>query len=750
MLAQSGHRYEDAALLTGRGRYVADLVPGDALWCSFARSPIAHGTLLSVETAAALAVPGVVGVHTAADLGLPDIPGQTGRGPEAPAMTRPPLARDTLRYVGEPYAVVVAESAGAAEDGVHAVFADLDFLEPVVTAADAIAGATHLFPDHHDGNVVARELLDVGTAPDVELVSATVRVDHARLAPTPIESLAVLAMPTGDGGLHVTISHQAPHRVRDQLAGLLSLEKDAIRVTTPDVGGAFGMKGMLFPEYPVVAQLALLHGRPVAWIQPRREHFTGGTHGRSHHQEVTLRADRAGRIHAAEMTLVSDVGAYPHNGSQIGGFTRLVATGLYAIPRLAFDWTVVVTNTAPTGSYRGAGRPEAALAIERAIDELARALDMDPAEVRLKNFIADLPHTTPTGAKYDSGDYAAALTRALEVVDYAGVRDEQRRRRSEGGRPLGIGIGAFIERAGGAPTSPEYGAVSVDEDGIVTVRTGSTSAGQGHETVWRRIAARVFDVPTERVRFVAGDTAEVAAGVGSFASRSAQIGGSAVLRTATTVRERARELAASLLEARVSDLLLRDGVFHVAGVPDATVTLGEAAAAASAEGEPLASEEMYSPGAQTFPYGVHIAVVEVDEETGLVTLLRLVAVDDVGTVLDEVLVEGQLHGSLAQGVGASLTEEMVYDESGQPLTTTFMDYLIPNAGLELHLTSERLEHPAPSNPLGAKGAGEGGCIGAPPAILNATLDALAPHGVRELQLPLRPQRVWQALRDARS
>ena len=739
-------RTEDPALITGRGRFVADLVPADALWCWYARSPFAHGEILDIDTDFATDTTGVVAVHTADDLGLRDIPGTTGRGPEAAAMTRPPLARGRVRYVGEAVAVVVAERAAQAEDGAGAVFADI---EPLPVAADidaALRGETVLFDANAGGNIVASSRIEHGAPPLApDLISITVPVVHARLAPAPIEALAILAEPDGDGGLHVYVTHQAPHRIRDQLASFLDLDPASVRVTVPDVGGAFGMKGMFFPEYLVTAKVALLHDRPAVWVQPRREHFTGGTHGRSQRHTVTLRADDSGAIQSAEFDLVTDCGAYPHNGAQIGAFSRLVATGLYDIPHVAFDWAAVVTNRAPVGSYRGAGRPEAAVAIERAMDVLAAELRLDPAELRRRNFITELPHRTTLGAEHDSGDYAAALERALVLADYEAVRAEQATRISGKGPLLGIGIGAFIERAGGAPDSAEYGAVSIDAEGAITVRTGSTTAGQGHATVWRRLVAEVFDVDPSRVAVISGDTAEVANSVGSFASRSAQIGGSAVFRVAERVRDRARQLAADLLEAEPNDLVLRNGAFEVVGVPGTAVTLAETAQAAEAAGEPLADDEFYSPGAQTFPYGAHIAIVEVDRETGLVSLRLMVTVDDVGNVLNEMIVEGQLHGSLLQGIGAALSEEVQYDSEGQPLATTFVDYLVPHADQSLHLISERINHPAPSNPLGVKGAGEGGSIGAPAAILNAAADALAPLGVRELQLPLQPRKVWEAI-----
>ncbi|MGH8875527.1 MAG: xanthine dehydrogenase family protein molybdopterin-binding subunit, partial [Acidimicrobiia bacterium] len=388
---------------------------------------------------------------------------------------------------------------------------------------------------------------------------------------------------------------------------------------------------------------------------------------------------------------------------------------------------------------------------ERAVDAIAVAAGLDPAEIRRRNLILphQLPYRTAAGALYDSGDYRAALDLALSLVDVEGVRAQQLARRKEGRDPIGLGIGAFVERAGGAIDSGEYGRVEVGPDGTVVVRTGSTSAGQGHETVWEQVVSEALTVAPEAVRVVAGDTAEVPNGVGSFASRSAQVGASAAWRTAVEVGEQARRLCAEMLEADPADLILEGGRFRVSGVPGTEITLAEVAARAAELGEPLAAEEMFAPGAQTFPYGVHLAVVEIELETGSVRLRSLVAVDDCGRVLNPMVVEGQLHGSLMQGIGQALLEEFRYDEHGQPLTATLMDYLIPSAVQEMPLRTGRLVHPAPSNPLGVKGTGEAGCIGMPAAILNAVYDALAPYGVTNLRFPLSPGRVWEAIRRGR-
>ena len=737
-IGQGAKRLEDDRLVRGIGSYTADLAGVDTLHCAFVRSPIAHGTLREIDTQTAADHPGVVAVYTGGDLDIADIPATLGFGKAAEYMSRQVLVTDRVRHVGECLALVVATSARAALDATELVWPDLDELPAVTDPARALdADAPRLF-DGGD-NTVYRTLLAEGPEPGVEPeVSVTVEVESNRLAPIAVETNGIVAEPVGDG-LRMWVGHQAPHRFRNEVAMILGLDVTEVRVTVPDVGGAFGMKGRLYPEYLAVAAASLRLGRRLSWIQTRREHFASGTHGRGMRHTVTLDGDREGRIRRARIRIVGDMGAYPHNGSAVPMFARLVAGGMYDIPRMEIETVAVATNLAPTGAYRGAGRPEAALAIERAIDAFARAAQLDPVDVRMTNLIGSLPHMTPTGALYDSGDYAAAIRRAVELLHIDEVRKEQAARREAGEDPVGVGLGSFVERAGGAIDAGEYARVEID-GGEVVVRTGSVDTGQGHATVWGQVARQVFgDLP---VRVVSKDTDEVADGVGSFASRSAQAGGSAVQRMAQAVLDQARKRAGERLEVAVEDLVYADGIFSVAGVPGAEVSLF-----ALADGG-LADEEMYIPHAQTFPYGAHGAVVEVSLATGEVRIRRLVAVDDCGTVLNPMIVEGQIDGSLAQGVGQALFEEVRYDDTGQPLTASLMDYMLPRAGDVPAAITDRIESPAPSNPLGAKGTGEAGCIGAPAAILNAVLDALAPYGVTDLQLPLRPEKVWTAIHRA--
>lgn len=717
---------------------MSDLIEPEDLHVHFYRSPIAHGEVTDIDIEMAADQPGVVLVITGHDLGLGPISG----GLHAPEgrFERPLLATERVRYVGEPMAAVVAESKEAAVDAAGLIWADIDPLQVVVDSEQAEAGTSL----HEGGNVVERSSSGSELGGDSFPISAKVKVTNQRLAPASIEGLAIRAQPAGDGGLVVHCGHQAPHRLRGQLCAQLGLSPDKVRVIVPDVGGAFGLKGMLYPEYLIAAAAALRLKRPVIWIEERREHFQGGVHGRGMVHTVTLGGDENGRIRRAHIEILADLGAYPHSGSLMPHLSTFVAQGLYDIAEVKVEMKSVVTNLAPTGSYRGAGRPEAAFAIERAVDEFALAVGLDPAAVRKKNFVTPdrLPYANQTGATYDSGDYARALDIALDTVDIDEVRSEQVRRREESRDPIGVGIGSFVERAGGATGTGEFGQVRLRHDGRIEVLTGAIGAGQGHETVWAQLVAPLFGVTPDEVVVTAGDTGKVADGVGTYASRSAQLAGSALVRTGQEVVARMKDKAADMLEASPDDLVVDAGRLHVVGDPKSSVDFSEL-------GE-MESSEMFIPDSQTFPYGAHVAVVEVSLETGEVRMLKYVAVDDCGNVLNPMIVEGQVVGSLVQGYGQAILEGIEYSESGDPVTASFMDYLLPAAMDTPTFTLGRIYSPAPSNPLGVKGTGEAGCIGAPPAIVNAALDALRPYGVTDLQMPLRPHRVWAAIRQARS
>jgi carbon-monoxide dehydrogenase large subunit len=743
---------EDVPLVTGEGHYLADLVDRGVLHCAFARSPIAHGIVTRCDAAAAREAPGVVAVYErAVDLGLKDLPSAPGgeEAPEAAGMTRPPLASERVRYVGEAVCVIVAETASEAAEAAALVVLVIEPLPVVGTVEEGLEDYSVLFPAA-GSNLVLRTGVVQGdpSANDYDII-VDVDVFSPRMSHVPIETLGFLARPIGDG-LEVWCGHQAPGRLPKQIGGILGIPPERIRARSPIVGGAFGTKSQLYPEYPIVAAVARHLGRPAVWLQSRRESILNGTHGRGQRNRVELSGDKSGRIRRARIEILAEVGAYPLYGSRVALFTQLVATGLYDIEHISIDTTVVVSNRPPIGALRGAGRPEAALAIERAVDAFAVAADLDPADVRRINFIPTerLPYETATGALYDSGDYAQALELALDAVDVAAFRAEQAERLRTGQDPIGLGIGAFIERTGGSIGSGEFGRVDVTQSGEVIIRSGSMSTGVGHETVWRQLASSVLTVAPKNVRVIEGDTGEVPNSVGSFASRSAQMGGTAVWQCAQHVRDIARAKAAKMLEIAEEDLYLEAGAFLAKGTPAIGLTLGEIAAAIEREGGELAFEEHFNPESQTFPYGVYVAIVRVELETGCVSVDRLICVDDVGTVLNPMIVEGQIHGSVMMGLGQALLEEVRYDKDGQLLNPTLLDYLVPPALLTVSIQTLHLSHPAPSIPTGAKGAGESGCIGVPPAVLNAVYDALRHLGVKDLSLPLTPEKVWIAIQDA--
>jgi carbon-monoxide dehydrogenase large subunit len=738
----TGHRLprtDAGPLLRGRGRYVADIRPAGCLDAAFTRSYLAHGELRGVDVRPALAVPGVVHAAAASDLPeLPDVP-RPPRGGQPPEMRRPALARDRVRFAGEAIAVVVAADRYAAADGAEAVEVEL---EPLPVVLDPVAAAAPGSPALFDGcaNVAAEHAYGdpVGDLLAAAPVVVEARLVNQRVSAMSIEPRGIVVEPRGDGTYRVWCSHQAPHRLAADLAKSFGLDQAAVRVSAPRVGGAFGAKSQTHPEYLVVFALARLLDRPVRWIEDRAEALTAATHGRDQHARITIGADEDGRIRAVAAEIVADVGAYPHTGGFIPDMTCWVFAGPYATPRLRVRARSVVTNKAPTASYRGAGRPEAAYFVERAIDHLAERLGLDPAEVRRRNFVpaGAFPYTSPTGAVYDSGRYESALGLALDLVDYPAQRAEQRRRRSAGAGPLlGIGIASWIERSGGARGLGEFAAVELSAAGGIVAKVGTSSQGQGHEVTFAQIAAEALDVAPEQVRVVLGDTGEVRQGAGAFGSRSVQVGGSALFRAGRALLAEARRRAADLLDGEVA---YTGGVFR--SRDGGELSLGRLAARTG----PLAAEDVFTPP-QAFPFGSYVAVVEVDRRTGVVAVRRLAAVDDCGVVINPAAVEGQIIGSIAQGIGQTLYERVVYDDNGQPLTATLLDYSVPTAAEMPDIVLGEHVTPNPNVPLGAKGAGESGCIGAPPAIANAVWDALADYDRARLQLPITPDRVWECL-----
>ncbi|MHB6910585.1 xanthine dehydrogenase family protein molybdopterin-binding subunit [Streptomyces sp. CB02959] len=715
------------------------------------RSKVAHGLLRAVDCRAARDVPGVVGAWSAAD--LPDLPAVpytllAGLSTEDAVAGRewPALVKDRVRYPGEALAVVLGADRYRAEDGVAEVTATIDPLPAVVTPSAALDDSVRLF----DGlsNIALRgeagEPIDPSVWQDAAVVvEATYR--QQLLMPSPMECRTVLAVPEADR-LTVWSGHQMPHRLRRELAALLGWSTDRIRVVVPDTGGAFGSKSAAFPEFVIVAYLAVKLGRPVRWIEDRMESMLVATRGRGQDQTVRLAADADGRLLAYALTIDADIGAYPHLGVGLPMQTAWMATGAYTTPRVHATLRSVLTNTMVTYPYRGAGRPEAAIAIERTMDLLARRLGMDPIELRRRNFIPPdaFPYETPTGRRYDSGNYAAALDLALKTLDYEKWRAERDRRRQDpDALPLGIGVSCYVERSGGEPGGlHEFGSLEVHEDGTVTARCGAAPSGQSHETVFPALVAKVLGIPETQVRLVEGDTDEQPEGLGSFASRSAQVAGAMLQHAATLLIEEARRRAAGLWRVPVDEVEWVDGTVHLAADGSAAMSLG----ALMKTTGPLRVEDRYEAG-MAFPFGAHVAVIEVDPDLGTVRVLRLVAVDDCGVVLDPTVVHGQAFGSAVQGIGQALYEGMTFDDDGVPhLGYGFLDYLLPTFAEIPPIDIKDTCTPSPSTPLGAKGAGESGCIGTPAAIVNAVADALRIVDPDLLQMPLTPDSVWRAAR----
>jgi carbon-monoxide dehydrogenase large subunit len=751
-LSGGATRREDPPLVTGAARFTDDLAWPGALHAVFVRAPLAHGRVLSVDRAPAAGVPGVVGVFTAADLALPPMP--AGGAPAA--MARPALAADTVRFLGEAVAVVVAATRAQALDAAEAVEVDYEPLAVVTDPEAALAAdAPRLFPD---GNLAReRRRTEPSRALDGAEVVVRARFVNQRVTAAPLEPNAALAVPgPGGDGLTLYVPCQAPFTVRDTVAAALGLAPQRVRVVVPAVGGAFGARIIAYPEQVVVAALAMRLGRPVRAVESRSETMLAMTHGRAQVQEVELAATREGHITGLRARLVADGGAYPAEAVYQASSTRLMASGVYRVPRVEVASVCAATNTTPVAAYRGAGRPEATAMVERAVDLLAGRLGLDPAELRRRNLIpaGAFPYTTATRARYDSGDYQGALDRVLAAAGYRDLRAEQARRRARGEvRQLGIGLSVYVEVTGGGS---EYGEVSVGPDGRVTARTGASPHGQGHETAFAGLVADALGVPADRVRVVHSDTAELPRGEGTMASRSLQLGGSALFQAAGLVLDKARALAAHLLEAPAEDVAVFPGEgLGVAGAPATALGWAELAAAADDPArrppgmEPgLAAAVDFKPGHSTYPFGAHLAVCEVDTETGLARLRRHLAVDDSGRILNPALAEAQVLGGIAQGVGQALYEEVRYDQDGNCLTGTLASYAMPSAAELPNFRTERTQTPTSLNPLGAKGIGESGTIGATPAVQNAVVDALAHLGVTHVDMPLTPERVWRAISAA--
>ena len=757
-------RTEDPRLLTAGGTYVDDLrVPEltGAARVTFVRSPLGHARITGIDASAAREAPGVIAVLTYQD--IDDIPppppppeGGPPPGSEAAPLPlggvwqEPLLAVDRVRFVGEPVAIVITDDSYQGEDAAELVSVDYEPLPAVVDIGDALAGQTLLFPDAGSNVAVAHPAGDA--AFDGCAVVVEREIVNQRVAPVPMEGRATAAS-WENGKLTVWVSTQNAQISRFIMAGAFGMDPDTIRVVAPDVGGGFGAKVGLDRDAITVAWAARHIGRALRWVETRSENLAAMTHGRAQRHSIKIGGSRDGRVQAYRLDVVQDTGAYPRMGGFLPTLTNLMAVGPYDIADVTVGYRVVVTNTTPISAYRGAGRPEATAAIERAMDLFAAEIGMDPAEVRRKNLVPSdkFPYQTPCGALYDTGDYVAGLDKVLAGAGYTELRAEQARRRERGDVvQLGIGVSCYVEITAADADNGETARVDVHDDGTATVYTGSSAHGQGHHTAWAMIVQSDLGIPMDKVTVKHGDTDEIPLAIGTYASRSLQLGGVAVHRADMEVKEQARKLAADLLEASEADLELdtESGLWQVRGDPSASRTWADVASHAGAEG--LTAFVNYTDGAPTFPFGSHVAVAEVDTETGKATLIRHITVDDAGTVINPVLTEGQRHGGIAQGVAQALLEEMVYDADGNPLTGTLADYAAITAA---ELPSFELlvsETPAAINPLGAKGIGEAGTIGATPAMQSAVIDALSHLGVRHIDMPTTPSRVWAAISEARN
>ncbi|MDE0133514.1 MAG: xanthine dehydrogenase family protein molybdopterin-binding subunit [Acidimicrobiaceae bacterium] len=764
-------RREDESLLRGQGQFVANLA-ADADWAPMAHacyvtSTVAHADITGIDVGAARSASGVVDVVTAVDVDLGPYPSPNSAFDAA--IVRPMLAAGRVRFVGEPVAVVVADSPAAAMDAAELVIVDYEPLPALVDPEEALEGPA-LFDGMAEPNVVIRMSLDDEQADfDSCEAVAEVRTINNRIAPCPLEPRVAASRWADDGRLHHVNAGQGPHPVRAGLAKMLELDRSQMRVLSRDVGGSFGAKARPHPEEALLGWLAARTGTPVMWVPSRSDDMVGLVHGRGQIQYCRIGGTRDGRITAFAVHVVQQSGAYGNMGAALPNNGRAMLAGCYDIATLGFTSVSVLTNTTPTGPYRGAGRPEAAAAIERAVDVFAAEIGMDPAEVRRKNFLQPevFPLTTRTGMPYDTGAYEASLDAALDAAGYGELRAEQARRRADGDdKLLGIGLATYVERTAGIGRS-EYGAVELLAGGRIVARTGSSPYGQGHHTSWAMLISDRTGVPMESIDIVHGDTDEVPRGEVTGGSRSVQLAGTAIWEASGTLVDQARSVAATLLEADPADITLDTGAgaFHVVGTPAVSVGwtaiaghLASAAEASRGDGDSdgdsaagprlLHAEEVFDSEAPTFPFGTHVAVVEVDRHTGEVELRRLVACDDAGTILNPLLAAGQVHGGLAQGAAQALYEEFVYDADGNPLTGNFADYPIISAAELPFFDRVVLETPTHINPLGAKGIGESGTVGATPAIQNAVVDAVAHLGIRHIDMPLTPQRVWQAITDA--
>jgi carbon-monoxide dehydrogenase large subunit len=744
----------------GSGRYVDDIRPPGCAHVALLRSPHAHARVARLDVEAARRAPGVLAVVTGAEVAhLAPMP-VNRLMPDMRVPPHPILADGHVHAAGTPVAAVVAESIYAARDALDLIDVAYEPLQALPEPEGAVAEhAPALYPGIERNRSFTRAFRqgDAARAGAGAAHVVSLRVAQRRLSAVAMEPRSVLAaFDSSTDELTLWVSCQAPFRIRAEVARLLELPESRVRVIAPDVGGGFGVKTGPYREEVLLGWLARRLERPVKWIATRGEDQITTNHARGSVCEGELAVDPEGRIAALRARITAPLGAVLMNaaGGSPWNHARLLP-GCYVVPACDITVTGALTTTTPVAAYRGAGRPEACFVIERLMDTAARALGLDPAEIRLRNFIEaeSFPFRTATGQVYDSGNYRLALERALAASDYVGLRREQAERR-ERGEIVGIGLACYVEPCA---LGWESGSVKVERSGRVTAITGSSAHGQGHETTFAQIVADHLGVTPDDVVVVHGDTRSGPEGFGTFGSRSVALGGSALQKVAVDVREKGRRIAARLLEAAAADVIGVTGGFQVTGVPQRRVMWREVAAAAYAGGHALPHGDTpgleatayFQPDTEVWTFGAIVCAIRIEADTGRLAVERLVWVDDAGTVINPLLAEGQLHGSLAQGLGQALLEEIVYDGDGQLLTGTLMDYAIPRAADVPHVLIEKTCTPSPRNPLGAKGVGEAGCIGVPPAVVNAAVDALAPLGITHLDMPLSPARLWSALQGAR-
>ena len=756
-------RTEDLNLLTNGGTYVYDLALENVAHAYFVRSTVAHAKIKEVNIEEAVTAPGVLGVIDANELGIGPV--SAGLMKVNDLFARTPLATDTVRYVGDPIVVIVAETFQQAMDAAELVYIDYEYLPTIVNPEDAFIEGSHLiFPEKGDN--LAISLVD----PDKDVLSDATHVIRGRyvnqrVAGVPLEPNSAAAIHHDDGRITFYCATQMPHSLKDKLAETLDREPETIRVIAPDVGGGFGAKAGLYIEFPVLAVLAEKYNRPITWTETRSEDMVALAHSRAQIQYCETGFNEEGKLTGMRVRLVGDAGAYPSMGALLPGLTKQMANGTYNLPKLRFDVAVAITNTSPTGAYRGAGRPEATALLERSMDQASIELGIDPLEIRRKNFIQpdQFPFDTLTGWTYDTGNYLAPLEKAAEIIGYKKLREEQKNRREQGQNlALGIGVASYVEVTSGGGGS-EYASVEIHEDGTATMKAGTSAHGQGHQTSYAMIVSEHTGIPVEDIKLIQSDTDIVPRGGGTGGSRSLQLGGSAIRNATEAVIDKARNVAAHLLEASLDDIIVNteQGTVGVVGVPATALTWAELAQAAQKElpenvldqaddMEGLAAQLDFEQENGTFPFGTHISAVEVDLETGSVELLRHVAVDDAGTVINPLIFEGQQQGGISQGISQALFEEVLYDESGNPLTGNLMNYTFPSAAEMIDFETHHTVTPTHLNPLGAKGIGEASTIGSTPAVQNAVIDAVSHLGIRHLDMPCTPERIWKAITEAQA